>query len=76
MLLSQHQSDANPATLTIPQDCVDEFIELASHDAVTATQVIYSASSVAEKMVGSFLVAKKIYSALLSVIAINFIFKS
>jgi hypothetical protein len=36
--------------------------ELPSHDAVTATHVIYSASSVAERIVGSFLVAEKIYS--------------
>jgi hypothetical protein len=31
-------------------------------DAGTATQVIYSASSVAEQIVGSFLVAEKIFS--------------
>jgi hypothetical protein len=37
-------------------------IELESNDDATATQVIYSASSVAERRVGSFLVAEKIYS--------------
>jgi hypothetical protein len=50
MLLSQHQSNANTATHTNPIVCV---AELASHDAATATQVIYSASSVAERIVGS-----------------------
>jgi hypothetical protein len=33
-----------------------------TNDAATVTQVIYSASSVAERIVGLFLVAKKIYS--------------
>jgi hypothetical protein len=36
--------------------------ELASYDAATVTQVIYSASSVTERIAGSFLVAEKIYS--------------
>jgi hypothetical protein len=38
VFLLQHQSDANPATHTIQIICV---AELASHDAATATQVIY-----------------------------------
>jgi hypothetical protein len=36
---------------------------LETIDAATATQAIYSASSVAETIVGPFLVAEKIYSA-------------
>jgi hypothetical protein len=38
--------------------------ELPSHDVVTATQVIYSASSVVERIVGPFLVTEKIYRVL------------
>jgi hypothetical protein len=36
--------------------------DLASLDAATATHVIYSASSVAERIVWSFIIAEKIYS--------------
>jgi hypothetical protein len=38
------------------------FYSVVTLDAATATQVIYSASSVAERIVGPFLVAEKIYS--------------
>jgi hypothetical protein len=51
------KSVANPAILS-QIICV---AELASHVAATTTQVIYSASSVTERIVGSFLVAEKIY---------------
>jgi hypothetical protein len=33
--------------------------ELASHDAATTTQVIYSATSVAERILGPFVVAER-----------------
>jgi hypothetical protein len=41
VLLSQYQSDGNQATHSIPKVCV---AELASHNAATATQVMYSSS--------------------------------
>jgi hypothetical protein len=49
-------SDAQSATQ------VSSVAGLVTLDAVTATQVLYSASSVAKRIVGSFLVTEKIYS--------------
>jgi hypothetical protein len=53
------KSAAQSTTHTVAVSSVAGLVEL---DAATATQVIYSASSVAERVVGSFLVAEKMYS--------------
>jgi hypothetical protein len=60
VLLLHHQVILTQQHILLQIICV---AELASHNAVTAPQVIYSASSVAERIVGSFHDAEKIYSA-------------
>jgi hypothetical protein len=51
------KSDAQSATHTVAVSSVDGLVTL---DAATETQVIYSVSSVAERIIGPFLVAQKI----------------